>query len=579
MIEPEEKSRGDIGLVRLIWPYVARERGLYVIALVLLPMTIVLPLFLPRIVKEIIDVRLPLGLGAPLLGSVGALLLIVVAHFIVTTIFQTLLRKIGLKIVANLRRDLFSRMLEFPVSFFRNEPKGKIVARLTTDLDQIDDMFATGGILLVADFFSVIAIGAAMIFLSPRLGLWGLAVIPIMAVVITILSDKMRAIVRVIRAQTAKMNAFAQEALSAHDVVAVLGARKKFAGDFDVLSGEFEKFTLRANRYEAAFFAGIDFFGSIAIGVLLWAAVGADVTAGLLIAMTQYIQQFFVPLRGLATRFATFQQAMVALERVEHFLQLPTEKIEGRTPHPSSWTLRIENLSFAYRPDKPVLGGAKIEIESDKHVALIGETGGGKSTLARILLGFYRDYAGRITIGGEPIEEWNLRERRKIVTLVPQEVFLFDASMEENITLGREIDPERLSKIIASVGLEDVRERKASTLGEWGRRLSEGEKQLIAAARVIAYDPRIVILDEATSALDPLLDVKVRRAIRKALEGRSAVIIAHRLSTLESADRIAVMHKGKIEEEGVHAELMARGGTYAKLHRLLELHESEKAAI
>lgn len=576
----EVKKRSDLKLIRLILPYMSSEKALYIKALLLLPLSVLVPILLPRLVKRIVDNELPNGMTSGLLTWVGIFIAVVLAQFAVTTMFQVIVRTIGLKIVVNLRGDLFRRLLSFPISFFRSEPKGRLVSRLTTDLDQIDDMFASGGLLLISDVLSIAAIGVAMILLSPTLGLWGLSIVPFMALVILWISIKMREIVRAVRAQTAKMNAFSQEALSAHDVVAVLGAREKFGDDFDRLSGEFERMTIRANRYEAAFYAGIDFFGSIAVGMVLWAATGSLESAGLLIAMTQYVQQFFVPLRGLATRFSTFQQAMVALERVEHFMNFPTEPVTGRSAiYPPAIPLEIKNLNFSYRENLPVLSDVNLKLKAGMHLALLGETGSGKSTLARILLGFYRQQSGSIAIAADDLDALNLPTRRHTITLVPQEVFLFDASIEDNIAMGREIAEDRLAAIVESVNLTTMRGVESGAgLGEWGRRLSEGEKQLIAAARVIAYGPSIVVLDEATSALDPLLDAQVRAAIRKALEGRSAIIIAHRLSTLQSADLIAVMHKGRIVEVGTHQELKALGGIYSKLYRLLELVEAEKVS-
>ncbi len=590
--EQKPARRGDFSLVKLIVPYVLRERRLYILSLLLLPLSILFPLALPRIVKEIVDHRLHSGMSRELVTGVGILLAVVGMNFLVMYQFQCILRNIGLRIMRALRTDLYARLQSFPIGYFRHESRGRIVARLPPDLDQIDPRFASGGLMLVADCLSVLAIGVAMLDLSVPLGLWGLSVIPFMAVTVTWLSHRMRSIIRIVRTLTARMNSFAQEALSAHDVIAVLAARDHFRNDFDKIASEFETTTLTANRYESAFFAGIDFFGSLAVAMVVYGAIGVTgITAGLMIAMAQYVQQFFVPLRGLATRFSTFQQAMVALERIDHLMRLPVEPQEAPVVDSSARgipgkpvrKLQVKDLDFSYRAGTPVLKNVSLDIEPGIHMAMLGETGSGKSTFARILCGFYRQDRGTVAWGGSDLDAIPLRERRKIVSLVPQEVFLFDASVEENIRLGRDVADADLSRIIAAVGLEQVCAREqAGTdggatirtgLGEWGRRLSEGEKQLIAAARIIVYNPDMVVLDEATSSLDPLLDASVRAAIRKALEGRSAIIIAHRLSTLQSADAIAVMHKGSVVETGTHEELIARGEYYAKLYRLMELSE------
>lgn len=580
----EEKSsrKGDLSLLKVIWPYVVREKGSYVAAVILLPFSVLLPLLPPRLVKGVIDETLALGWSRPLFEAVGLLLAVILADLAVRATFHMLLQTIGLRIIRRLRADLFARLQLLPLSYFRHEPRGRIVARLTTDLDQIDQMFASGGLMLISDCFLVIGIAVGMFLLSPRMALTALAVLPFMLVLVAWLRDRMREVYRDVRRMLAQMNAFTQEALSAHEVIALLDARPRFRRLFEEQTQAYQKRTLTANAFEAGFFAGIDLFGSLSVALVMFAGLSVHAaTAGLLIAMTQYVQQFFVPLRGLATRFATFQQAMVALERVEKFLALPVEETEG-VPRirAQAEPFACRDLEFRYRPDKPVLRGASLEVAAGEHVALIGETGSGKSTLARILVGFYSPDAGGIHWGGRELREMNLEERRSRIMLVPQEVFLFDTSIEENIRMGRDVPPERMKHIVSEVGLDQVMAAfgpGSEGLGEWGRRISEGEKQLIAAARIIAHDPALVILDEATSALDPISDARVRAAIRQALTGRSAIIIAHRLSTLEAADRIAVMHHGRVVEQGRHDELIARSGIYNRLYRLLEL--SSRAGV
>lgn len=593
MIDEPDSARARLSslrLARIILPFATREKRWYVGAFLLLPLASLVPVTLPRVVREIVDHRLPEGLSRGLLFFIGLLVLLVVLDAAVQTAFAFILRSIGLRIMRNLRADLFAHVERLPLEFFRKESRGRIVARLTTDLDQIDQMFATGSVMLISDFVAFIVTGFAMVSFSPRLGLASLVVFPFVAFTVIWLSVKLRLILRESRRLTARMNGFAQEALSAHDVIATLGANQDFLDRFDRISEDYEMVARRSNRYEAAFFASIDFFSSVAVAVIVFAAVGIEgVTVGVLIAMTQYIQQFFAPLRGLSSRYATFQQAMVALERVHSLRETPIEAHYGegdgdsidKTPRArTTERMEVRGLTFAYRPGEPVLSKVDLTVAPREHVALFGETGTGKSTLARILTGFYIPSAGNVMWGERDLGGISLAERRRIIALAPQEVFMFDTSLEKNVTLGRAISPEKWAKISSSIGLDAIERRSSEgeSLGEWGRRLSEGEKQLIAAARVLAYDPELVVLDEATSSLDPLLEARVRDAMRAALSGRSALIIAHRPSTLESADRIAVMHDGTIVEEGTHNELYAKGGRYCKMRRLMEISQRASSA-
>jgi ATP-binding cassette subfamily B protein len=575
----QTRSRSGLALLSVILPYLRRERRHYVLAIALLPVAVLLPIAPPWIIHRIVDGGHWTSLSRGLLLMAALLVALVAANFGIQYLFQRILRTIGLRIMRELRADLFDRIERFPLAFFRHEQKGRIVSRLTTDLEQIDQMFASGGVMLLSDILGVVALGGAMLLLDWRLGLWGLAIIPAMIVATLWIGDGMRRIQREVRRLLAVMNGFSQEAFSAHELIGTLGAEREFARRFDGLARDYERTTVVSNMYEASFFAGVDLFSAVAAALVILGASGMGVVqAGLLIAMTQYVQQFFIPLRGLSTRYATYQQAMVALERVDHFFRLPVEPAEVADEMPrarrDARSLAINDLHFSYDGNREVLRGVTLAIPAGEHLALLGETGSGKSTLARLLTGLYPIDGGGLRWGDEDLIAMPLSRRRSLVLLVPQEVFLFDTGILENITLGRDSDPAAVRAAMLAVGLDaflDDGAIGAERLGEWGRRLSEGEKQLIAAARVLVLDPACVILDEATSALDPLSDALVRAAIRTALAGRSAIIIAHRLSTLESADRAAVMKDGAIVESGSHRSLLASGGYYARLYRLMEL--------
>lgn len=571
----------DRVLLGLLGRYALRARGIVAIAVALLPFVALIPLAGPPLVRQAIDVHIAQGDLRGLVGVALLYLLVTILDLAGKVSNTYVASALGARISRDLRNDLSDRMLRLPFSYFRKNPMGRLMSRLTTDLDHIDDAFTSGALALVSDALQIVGILAAMLLLDAGLAAVGLSLLPALLLFTWYVRARLRDAYRKVRALHAEMNAFAAEASAGASTIQALRSEERFDRRFRRINDEYFHTNIRSNFFEASFYTGIHYFGTLTIAALLgWAGARAGISqAGLLTAMTQYVVLLFIPLRGVANRIATFQQAFSSLERVHALLAEPTERIGGaEAARTGPAALSVRGLSFAYGEGKDVLRNVSFSIGAGEKIAVVGETGSGKSTLARILLQMEDRWRGEILLDGAPVGEFSLEAARTRIGFVPQDPVLFEASLAENLSLGGEISPGRIDAVVAALDLADLSARFGSEgAGEAGRRLSEGEKQLVALGRLAAREVGLVILDEATSALDPATERRVQRALDRLLAGRSALVIAHRLSTLEGVDRILVLHRGEVAEMGTHEELRTRGGIYAKLWRLYALEGRMRA--
>ena len=576
--EQEFGKAYDARLLGRLWTYVRPYRQVFWLALVLSAAQQGFRLVQPYLVKIGID-RYVERRDAAGLRALGLVYLAMVAgEFAAYYGQQYLTMVLAQRSLADLRVALFARVQRFPMRFFDRNPVGRVVSRLTTDVDVLQEMFAAGAMTIVLDVLGLVGIVAVMLGMDWRLALTSLGLLPVIVGAVDFFRRQVRRTYRMIRERIARINGYLQEAITGMTAIALANREVRAFAEFERLNADHRDAYHLSNKLEAALFSFVEAMSTVSIAMLLWEG-GRLTRAGLveigtLVAFIQYIQQFFVPIRDFSAKYAVMQSSMTAAERIFSLLDLEVEPAPARPRMPARVRGEIvfEHVWFAYRGEEWVLRDVSFRVAAGEHVAIVGATGSGKTTLVKLLDRLYDVGRGRILVDGIDVRDWDPQALRRRIAVVLQEVFLFSGPVETNITLGRtDCSRAAVEAAAAHVNADGFIRRLGgyeALLRERGSNLSGGQRQLLAFARALAHDPAVLVLDEATSSVDPETEWLVQDALAKLLAGRTAVVIAHRLSTIETADRILVMHKGGLREEGTHAELLARGGIYARLYRL-----------
>jgi ATP-binding cassette subfamily B multidrug efflux pump len=494
-----------------------------------------------------------------------------------------LMQTAGARAMSDLRRHVFQFLHTRSLAFFDRTPVGRLVTRVTSDVDAIGEMFATGALNAAGDLVRLVVIVGVLLNLDSTMSLVAFATVPPVLVGVNWTRRRMRESFREVRAKTARMNAQLSEQVSGIAVVQAYAREAASAAEFDAVNDAYRRANQRSIVLDSAMDAAIEMVSSLCVAAVLWAAGvqrdGAAVSFGTLFAFVAYLEMFFVPIRDLSARYTMVQSAMAGAERVFGLLDdthedapvvaLPTAAAEPSTDAPA---VELERIHFAYKPNVPVLIDVSLSVRSGERVALVGATGAGKSTVASLLLRLYEPQEGTIRVFGRDVRTLGRSALRKHFAVVPQDVFLFPGTVAENIAAGATPDRSRVVRALERVDALALFERREGGLdaqvGERGSAFSAGERQLIAFARALYDDPEILLLDEATANVDSETEARLSRAVERALEGRTAIVIAHRLSTIRASDRIVVFHKGSIVEQGTHDALLAENGVYARLHAL-----------
>ena len=587
----------DQRLVRRLLVYVRPYGVLVVGALVLLMTEGLLQLVGPIMTERVIDVALP-GRDAALawhsaLIYAGSLVLAFGCSYGETMLTALL----GQRVMRDLRQELFEHVQRLSIAFYDRTPVGRLVTRVTSDIESLNELFTAGVVAGLGDLFTLLAIAVMMIVTDWRLAIAAFAVIPLVYLTSHVFQRKVRVAYREIRGRLARINASLQERITGMRVVQLFGREHDEAARFAMLNKGHLDANLRSITIYALYFPTIEFLTSLALAILLVAGahrVGiGTLSVGVVAAFLQLLRRFYQPLQDLADKFNTLQQAMAASERI--FLLLDTERsarapvaepetvpalpvLGGAAPMPTEpgVTIVFEDVGFHYgeRGSTPawVLRGVSFTARPGETVALVGHTGAGKTTIVNLLLRFYEPQRGRITANGTDVRDLPMDEWRRLIGYVQQDIFLFAADVRTNVRLDAPLDDAAVLAAAGRVGADRIIARLPAqldqVLGERGASVSVGERQLLSFARAIAADPAVLVLDEATSAVDSAAEAEIQRALATLMRGRTTIAIAHRLSTVVNANEILVLHHGEVRERGTHAELRALHGLYDRLYRL-----------
>ena len=593
----EEDALGkayDARLLRRLLGYLRPYGWPTVAAVVMLILASGLELVGPILTKVAIDTAFPqedatlLGLLAT--GFVGALFLSAALEY-----GRTLLTTwIGQRVMKDLRGEIFEQLQRLDLSFFDRNPVGRLMTRVTSDVEVLNEMFTSGVVKIFGDLFTLAFIMGAMLIMDWRLALVTFTVLPLVFGAAWLFRVKAREAYRDVRVRLARLNAFLQERITGMEVVQLFRQESPSRDRFRDLNDSHMEAWLRSVTYYAIFFPVIEVFSSVAFALILWyggaSALEGTITLGTIAAFLQLARRFFRPIQDLSEKYNVVQSAMASSERIFRLLDrdpaIEDPEAPAVLPEPTRGRITFEDVWFRYPTADDdevvhvgeserewVLEGIDFTVESGQRVAVVGATGAGKSTIINLLMRFYEPQRGRILLDGTDIATVAREDLRSRLGLVLQDVYLFSGSAADNVRLGRSsVDDEDLAAAARRVGVDRYVERLESgwdqELGERGDRLSVGERQLLSFARALADDPPVLLLDEATSSVDSEVEAQIEEALEELMRGRTSLVIAHRLSTIQNADRILVLHHGRIHESGTHRELIERGGLYARLHRL-----------
>ena len=507
-------------------------------------------------------------------------------RFVLSYLQEILLNTVGQRVMFDIRTEIYTKLQHQEVAYYDTNPVGRIITRITGDVDSLNELFTSGVIDVLGDLVIIFAIIGMMFWMDWRLALVSLATVPLLFLATNWFRKHARRGYDSVRTRMAKLNAFLQEHISGAQTVQLFNAEAKVLKNFHDINDDYRKANIETVYYYAIFYPMVDFIGAIGIAVVIWfggyqlltgvSVSGAALTLGTVAAFVQYSGLLFQPIRDLSDKFNVLQAAIVASHRIFQLIDLPIQITSPEKPKKSGKAvgkIEFQNVWFAYKKEDWILKDVSFTINLGESVALVGHTGSGKTTTTNLLMRFYDIQKGRILLDGVDVRDWDLRSLRENFAVVLQDVFLFSGSIEDNIKLGNnEITDERIKwaaeEVHAAEFVEKLSEGYQTEIKERGAGLSVGQKQLISFARALAFDPKILVLDEATSSIDTETEQLIQRAVERVMEKRTSLVVAHRLSTIQRCDRILVFHHGELRESGSHQELLNLRGLYWRLFQL-----------
>ncbi len=573
--QENERRQGKLRDLLLLVPYIKPHQLKLWTSIGLMITTSLISIFMPMFTRAAIDNHIIGGNLAGLLTIISIALLLMMLMSGANILRARLMAQLGQNSIRAVRDDLFAKMQLLPVKFFDKVPVGKLITRLTSDVDALQELVGNAIVSMVIDSLRLVGFLVVMFWLDWRLTLITLAVTPILAFALTYLTSRIGRAEDVVREQTSVVNANLQESISGIRVIQGFQAEEYFYEKFQAENHSLLQAGIRAIATYSYFWPSVDLSWVLSSAAILffggrWVLDGTA-TPGTLVAITSYAGQFFGPLRGLSQAYRVIQRALAGAVRVNEIMSADTEIEETLPPMPPiEGRVEFDHVTFGYDPEKIVLHDICLKAEPGETIALVGHTGAGKTSIINLLCRFYNPLEGRILVDGVNIHEHELRSYRQQIGLVLQEPFLFSGTLRENLLFGNpKAADEEIWDALHAVGLAETFAQQNVTLDtvltERGANFSTGQRQLISFARALISNPRILILDEATAHVDTLTEQKIQQALATLLKGRTSFVIAHRLSTIRNADQIIVIGNGRILERGTHEELLALKGEYWQL--------------
>jgi ATP-binding cassette subfamily B protein len=563
-------------LLRYLKPYVRLLVPALLLTLLLNLLGILQPLFTKHAIDRYILPRRMDGLTLFSLAYVGTQFL----RFVFSYFQVVLLNTVGQYVMFDLRREIYNKLQHQEVAYYDRNPVGRIITRLTADVDALNELFTSGVTDLLGDLVMIVAIIGVMVYMDWRLTLITLLTVPMLFAATTWFRKGARRGYDMVRTRVARIYAFLQEHISGAQTVQIFNGEAKSLKRFADINDDHRKANIDTIYYYAVFFPLVDFIGAVGIALIIWyggyRVMQHALSLGGLVAFIQYSGFLFQPIRDISDKYNVLQGAVVASHRIFKALDLPiaiTTPDQPLKKGRAEGRIEFENVWFAYKDDEWVLKDVSFQVSPGQSVALVGHTGSGKTTITNLLMRFYDVQKGRILLDGVDVRDWDLQSLRENFAVVLQDIFLFTGTVESNIRLGREdISDERIrwaaTEVCASNFIARLPHDYKSEVRERGAGLSVGQKQLISFARALAFDPALLILDEATSSIDTETEQFIQQAIERVMRNRTSLVVAHRLSTIQRADNIIVLHHGEIREQGTHQDLLALQGLYWKLYKL-----------
>jgi ATP-binding cassette subfamily B protein len=570
----------DLRLIQRLWKFINPYKRLFYFTMLLLPLQQAFGVAQPYLMKIGIDRYIA---GKDLWGLQNVMLLFLAAligEAVAAFAHQYFSMLVAQRCLADMRAAVFAHVQKLPMSYFDRNPVGRLVTRMTTDVDVLQEMFSSGVLTLLSDFIMVVWIVSIMFYLHVGLALVSLALIPPMMFAINFFRVKARQNYRQIRERIARVNAYLGEAISGMTVIHLFSREAKTYREFEELNADHRDAYHLSNTYEAALYSMVEAAGSVSLGLLLWYG-GGEVLHGIIgigtvVAFKEYVNRFYVPMRDFSQKYAVMQSAMASAERIFQLLDTPVDIQNPQNavvPKPFRGEVVFDNVWFNYKAGDPVLKGVSFRIAPGEKVAVVGATGSGKTTTIKLLNRSYDIQQGSIKVSGVDVRAWDLHALRRHIGVVLQDVFLFSGDVRGNLILG---DPTVSQERVEQAGkhanadqfIRQLPDGYQSQVRERGSNFSAGQRQLLSLARVLVFRPEILVMDEATSSVDTETEALIQDALEKVMRDRTCLLIAHRLSTIRNADRIIVLHHGEVREMGSHAELMEKRGIYHRLYQL-----------